>query len=84
MKEALVWAVIALGALLYFLPGFIAMKRHAEHSAAILAIDLLLSWTILGWLAALLWAVTDKEKVKTVSNAQIICKAIIAKVRNDA
>ncbi len=74
--EGLVWAFIALGALLYFLTGIYSHERHAEHSDAILAIDLLLGWTILGWLAALIWAVTDKERVKTVSNAQIILKSL--------
>jgi threonine/homoserine/homoserine lactone efflux protein len=68
-----VWPVITLGVLFgvlfYFLPTLIAMKRNAEHSNAIFAVDVLLGWTVLGWLAALLWAVTDKERAKTVSNA---------------
>ena len=42
--------------LLYFLPFVIAMVRHHKAKLAIFLTDLLLGWTVVGWLAALIWA----------------------------
>lgn len=44
----------------YFLPWMIAVTRNVEHRSAIALINLLLGWTVLGWLAALIWAVVEK------------------------
>ena len=43
----------------YFLPTLIAAGRHAQHEMGILALNLLLGWTFLGWVGALVWAVSD-------------------------
>lgn len=55
--------VLAIGAgiyaFLYLLPTLIASERHAKNSSAIFLINLLLGWTVIGWFAALLWAVCD-------------------------
>ena len=45
-------------ALIYFLPGIIALQRHHHNAVAILVFDLLLGWTFLGWVLALVWALT--------------------------
>ena len=44
----------------YPLPSLIAATRTAEHSVSILLINLLFGWTVLGWIAALIWAVIEK------------------------
>ena len=41
----------------YFIPFFIAAGRKHRFSAAIGLINLLLGWTLIGWLAAMIWAV---------------------------
>lgn len=48
--------VIALG--LYFLPTFVVAARQHHNGGAILALNLLLGWTLLGWVAALVWSLT--------------------------
>ena len=48
--------------LLYALPAFIAFKRGHQNAAAILALNLLLGWPFLGWVAALVWSLTIVEK----------------------
>ena len=48
---------------LYFLPSIIADARKAEHRTSIFILTLFLGWTVIGWLAALIWACTDKERV---------------------
>ncbi len=44
--------------LIYFLPSFIAGFRGHHDFPAIVALNLLLGWTFLGWVAALCWALT--------------------------
>jgi hypothetical protein len=44
--------------LLYLLPGFIAYGRSHHNKGAILLLTLVLGWTLIGWLAALIWATT--------------------------
>jgi hypothetical protein len=41
---------------LYCLPGLIAYRRGHPKRVAIGALNLLLGWTFLGWVAALVWA----------------------------
>jgi RsiW-degrading membrane proteinase PrsW (M82 family) len=43
---------------LYFLPSFIARQRKHQNSQAIFVTNLLLGWTFLGWVAALIWSYT--------------------------
>ena len=51
-------ALVALGAL-YFLPAIVASKKR--NYTAILILNLLLGWTLIGWVIALVWA-TCKDK----------------------
>jgi hypothetical protein len=60
--ETFYWSLVALGALFYFLPALIAMNRNCEHSGAISLIDFVFGWTVLGWLAAFIWAVLDQPR----------------------
>jgi hypothetical protein len=43
---------------LYFLPAIIAFNRRHHNRLAILLLNVLLGWSGLGWVAALIWAVT--------------------------
>jgi len=43
---------------LYFLPAIIASIRHHASSPAIFALNLLLGWTVLGWIIAFVWSLT--------------------------
>ena len=59
--------LLALAAL-YFLPTIIAMMNKAKYVPGIFIINLFLGWTVLGWIGALVWAVSspplDQEVVK--------------------
>jgi len=53
---------------LYFIPAVVAVKRNHKNAKAIIALDLLLGWTALGWIAALVWSLTnnvDESKADT-------------------
>jgi hypothetical protein len=46
-----------LGFVIYFLPTILAFARNKRDTAAILLLNLLLGWTMIGWVVALVWAV---------------------------
>jgi ribosomal protein L40E len=54
--------VVVMGALLtYFIPGIIGEARHHRNATGIFVLNLLLGWTVLGWIAALAWACSSFE-----------------------
>ena len=53
--ELLILLVIVL-APLYFLPSIVAFKRQHPHKGTILAVNLFLGWTQIGWIVAMVWA----------------------------
>lgn len=46
----------------YFLPFIVASVRKHRQLAPILLTNLLLGWTVIGWIAALIWAVASFNK----------------------
>jgi len=44
--------------ILYFLPAGVAMARHKRNAGAIVVVNLLLGWSVIGWLWALIWSIT--------------------------
>jgi len=42
--------------LLYFLPSILAVARNKRDTTAIFFLNLLLGWTAIGWVIALVWA----------------------------
>ena len=49
----------------YFLPTIVACSRNHTNALAIFILNLFLGWTLIGWVVALIWAVYNKEPVKT-------------------
>lgn len=47
---------------LYFIPTFVAWQRGHQNTAAIAILNLLGGWTIVGYIAALVWSFTTVEK----------------------
>ena len=56
MKELFDILFIIFFIMLYFVPYLVG--THKRNSGAILALNLLLGWTFIGWVAALVWALT--------------------------
>ena len=46
----------------YFLPSIIGGDK--KRFAGIFVLNLFLGWTVLGWIASLIWAVSDTKKEK--------------------
>lgn len=50
---------IGVGALLYFLPSFIAMLRKTPNALPLFLVNLFLGWSGLAWLACLIWSIVE-------------------------
>ena len=55
-------ALIVLGLGLYLLPTVVAGMRGHNQFAAICAVNLLLGWSFLGWVVAMVWALTEVRR----------------------
>ena len=55
MFETLILFLLAL--VFYFLPTVIATSNKHKNAAAIFVVNLLLGWSLIGWVVALAWAV---------------------------
>jgi len=50
--------ILAVGIVVYFIPNWIASARKHHNANAIFMTNLLLGWTVIGWVASLIWALT--------------------------
>lgn len=46
---------------LYFLPTFKAIKKRRKDKFWVFLINLIIGWTILGWLGCLVWVAQNDE-----------------------
>lgn len=53
-------AMICIG---YFVPTIVARKRQHPNATSITVLNVALGWTLLGWIAALVWAYSAKKTV---------------------
>lgn len=53
----------AIGPMMYFYPTFKAYRNRQQNFQAICLTNLLLGWTIIGWIVALVWAVTESGRL---------------------
>ncbi len=58
MKDIAPWLIIFAGGYAYFLPTIIARGRQKMNIGAIAALNVLTGWSVVGWVVALIWALT--------------------------
>jgi hypothetical protein len=76
---AMEWfGIIATLVALGVLPSIIAFARGHTKRRAILMLNVLLGWTIIGWIAALVWSVRGFEKTEPPAPAVSIRERSIA------
>lgn len=56
--------VIIAGVICYILPGLIAVFRGHPNSTPIVVIIILLGWTGIGWIVALVWSLTAIDSTR--------------------
>ncbi|MGH9643680.1 MAG: superinfection immunity protein [Terriglobales bacterium] len=57
-------ALIVLCFFVYFLPAMLAYQWRHRNRGAILVLNFILGWTVLGWIAALVWCSTSNVENK--------------------
>jgi hypothetical protein len=82
--------LVGISLFMYFLPSLIGSKK--KNIGAIIALNFFLGWTVIGWVVALVWALThDDEKAPVVihqpkavpASSQIFCTHCGSEVGRD-
>ncbi|MFZ1016863.1 MAG: superinfection immunity protein [Candidatus Cybelea sp.] len=62
------WMIVtAIGTMIYFLPSILAVVGRRRNSATIVVLNILLGWSFIGWVVALVMALMkDPEPVQVV------------------
>lgn len=58
--------LIPFGAI-HFLPTIIAALRRGRSVVGIFLLNLLLGWTVIGWVIALIWALRDEPRYVAIA-----------------
>ena len=58
-------ALVAVGVL----PSIIAFRRGHTKRREVLVLNILLGWTVIGWIVALVWSVTPFKEISEASSA---------------
>ena len=56
---ALLLIAVIIGAIIYFIPTIIAFKKSRDNKISILALNLFLGWSLIGWVVSLVWALKE-------------------------
>lgn len=54
--------LLLLGGGFYFIPSFVGAARKHPLIGGIVATNILLGWTVIGWIGALIWAFSSSSK----------------------
>jgi T4 superinfection immunity protein len=63
-----IWHITVLACLvaIYCTPAIIASARGHRNSGAIWALNILLGWSFIGWVAAFVWALTTPQQPQII------------------
>lgn len=61
------FVILAMLVALYFIPTIVAKVRNHPNTTAIAILNVLLGWTLLGWVAAMVWACTATPSRQVVA-----------------
>lgn len=56
--------IIGLAIFVYLLPAFVAIHRKHVNTNAICVMNILVGWSFIGWVAALVWALVNSGDKK--------------------
>jgi hypothetical protein len=57
-------AIIILLLVLHFIPTIIGYKRGVTHAGMLLLVNILIGWTLIGWVACLIWAIFARTQAE--------------------
>jgi hypothetical protein len=56
------WLIVPGVAVFYFVPGMVAYAKHHSRPHVVLLFNLLIGWTLIGWVMTLVWALANPER----------------------
>jgi hypothetical protein len=71
MGDGLAFGYLAALFAFYILPLIIAAVRDHHNMVAIAALNMLLGWTFVGWVVALVWSLTETRKAKVAARGPV-------------
>jgi hypothetical protein len=84
MSQILEGVALLGGLTLYLIPSIEADARHSQDAYTITLVNVLLGWTVIGWIAALMWArrpATEKRLTHLVRRTQrTVARVTIEKI----
>jgi len=58
----MMWLLLPVGLAIYFIPGMVAYWKHHSRPHVVLLFNVLIGWTLIGWVITLVWAVANPER----------------------
>jgi hypothetical protein len=69
--------ILAVMALMYFIPMIIALARGCDSKASIILLSLILGWFPFVTVACIIWAICAGNKRKQIARAEILADSIV-------
>jgi uncharacterized membrane protein len=63
MSTIVVFIIVAISLVIYSLPAIVASNMGHKSAGAIIFLNMLLGWTLIGWVVAFVWSFTDSTQV---------------------
>jgi hypothetical protein len=63
MPVFFIWLLRAIAGLFYIAPTILALKRGVRSGGYLFLLNLVLGWTVIGWVVALVWACTPVKRI---------------------
>jgi hypothetical protein len=57
-------AIILIALVVHFIPAIIGYQRGVTHAGALLLVNLLIGWTLIGWVVCLIWAIFARTQAE--------------------
>ena len=56
--------IIIITALIYFIPTVVCLIRKHTYKFYVICLNIILGWTLIGWIASLIWSFIDNKKTE--------------------
>jgi hypothetical protein len=76
VSYAVAWFLVMSGIVAYLAPALVALCREVPNQGSVIVVDVLLGWTLAGWVISLAMAVRSKaESVESLRNLSTLTLA---------
>jgi len=55
--------LVIIGIVIYFIPTIVALNKKHVNTTPIILVNVLLGWSLIGWVVALVWAFKKPENI---------------------